>query len=790
MQDFEKLGVFYLGREADGNLVLYDSKDLVTHAICVGMTGSGKTGLCLDLLEEAAIDGIPAILIDPKGDLGNLLLTFPELRPEDFAPWIEPDSAPDFAAREATRWKEGLASWGQDGARIQHLREAAEFSIYTPGSSAGLPVSILRSFAAPPASQRDDREAMRDRVSAAAGGLLALLGMDTDPTQSREHILLSNILDQAWRAGQDLDLPGLIDRIQTPPFRRVGVLDLEAFYPAKERFRLAASLNNLLASPGFEAWLEGEALDIGAMLRTPAGRPRMTIFSIAHLGDAERMFFVSLLLNEILGWTRAQAGTSSLRAIVYMDEIFGYFPPVKNPPSKGPLLTLLKQARAFGVGVVLATQNPVDLDYKGLANTGTWFVGRLQTERDKARLLDGLQSAADQGNGRFDRSGIDTILASLGARRFLMKNVHEDHPVVFESRWALSYLRGPLTRAQIKALMDPRKAAGAVSADAAPVARAGSVSQARPGLPPEIGQVFLALRGSSDGVVYGPALAGSARIHFADDKAKVDFSSDVMFLTQIADAAVPVRWEEAVEIHSGSCEIEKESAPGVGFAELPGAAASAKSYDGWKRDFAAWLFASQRIEVMRSPSSGLYSAPGESERDFRARLQQAAREDRDAALDSLRKSCEPRLAGLQERVRRSQQLAQKEQDQAAAQKMQTALSVGGAILGALFGRKTLSRTNIAAATSAARSVQKSYKETQDVGRAGETVEALQQQYAALHGELDQAVSALQARTDPALETLERIAVRPQRSNITVRLFSLAWAPYRHTAEGASKPAWE
>lgn len=801
MQDFEKLGVFYLGRQYDlaqrkglDSLVLYDSKDLVTHAVCVGMTGSGKTGLCLSVLEEAAIDNIPSIVIDPKGDLSNLLLTFPQLRAEDFEPWVNAGDAmrnglttAAFAAQQAEAWKRGLAEWGQDGARISRLRDAADFAIYTPGSNAGLEVSVVRSFAAPEPALLENREALRDRVVTTATALLSLLGIDADPIQSREHILLSSILDNAWRAGQNLDLPALIQRIQTPPFQRVGVLDLESFYPAKERFSLAMSLNNLLASPGFEAWLEGEPLDIGAMLHTSAGKPRVSIFSIAHLSDAERMFFVALLLNQILGWMRTQTGTTSLRALVYMDEIAGYFPPVANPPSKPPLLTLLKQARAFGIGIVLATQNPVDLDYKGLSNTGTWFIGRLQTERDKARLLDGLEGAATEQGSAFSRQHIDEILAGLGSRVFLMNNVHESAPVVFESRWALSYLRGPLTRDQIRGLMDGRRAAPAEGQK--PAAVLGDATAARPALAPEINQYFLALRGSKDGVAYHPAVLGIAQVHFLDDKNAVDQTRDVAFAAPITAQAVPVDWDSAAEIDLDSTDFDKEPAERAGFAEIPAAGAKPKNYDGWKKDFTNWIFANQKIELFESPSSGEVSKAGESERDFRLRLQQASREQRDQAVAEIRNRYAPKLAALEERIRRAGQALAKEKEQAGAQTINAALSIGTTLLGAFLGRKTFSQTNLRSAATAVRSVTKGYKETEDVNRAGETVQALQAQHDQLGAQLKSETDALQAKTDPAAEQFGKITVRPKKTNITLRLFGLAWAPYRKAADGKTAPAW-
>ena len=467
VQDYEKLGSFYLGKKYDlgarkllDELVNYDSKDLVTHALCVGMTGSGKTGLCLSLLEEAAIDGVPAICIDPKGDLGNLLLAFPNLAPSDFQEWIEPAEATrqgkpieSLAAETADRWRKGLSDWHQEPDRIQRFKDSVDLTIFTPGSNIGVPMTVLKSFDAPAPAVREDVETMREKVAAASSGLLTLLGIDADPLTSREHILLSNIFDQAWRKGNNLSLEDLIRQIQSPPIKKIGVLDLDSFYSAADRAKLSMSLNNLLASPSFAGWLEGQPLDIKGMLYTAEGKPRLSIISIAHLNDSERMFFVTIFLGELLAWMRAQPGTGSLRAVFYMDEVYGYFPPSAKPPSKPPMLTLLKQARAFGLGIVLATQNPVDLDYKGLSNMGTWFLGRLQTQRDKDRVLDGLEGASMQQGSAFDRPAMERSLSALGNRVFLMNNVHDDGPTIFQSRWALSFLRGPLSRDQISKLM-------------------------------------------------------------------------------------------------------------------------------------------------------------------------------------------------------------------------------------------------------------------------------------------------------------------------------------------------
>jgi len=813
MQDFEKLGVFYLGRAYDvpskkslEGLLLYDSRDLVTHGVCIGMTGSGKTGLCVSLLEEAALDGIPSIVIDPKGDITNLLLTFPDLRAEDFAPWINEEdaakqglSAQGYAVQQAQMWKDGLAKWGQDSVRIKRLREAADFNIYTPGSNAGLPVSILKSFSAPPPEIVEDNELLQERISTTVTSLLGLLGIEADPIQSREHILISTILLTAWKQGADLNLEKLIRQIQVPPIVRVGVLDLESFYPSKERFTLAMRLNNLLAAPGFELWLQGEPLDVSTLLFTAAGKPKVSIFYIALLNDAQRMFFVSMLLNQIVGWMRTQSGTTSLRAIVYMDEVFGYLPPLANPPSKTPLLTLLKQARAFGVGVLLATQNPVDLDYKGLSNTGTWFIGRLQTDRDKMRVLDALETVSASSDTRFDRQTMDQTISSLGKRIFLMHDVHEDAPVVFETRWAMSYLRGPLTRSQIKTIMDPIRTAQLEPATAQSVAAPtqpaavspvsdGTLESQRPLLSPEIPQYFLSTAGARPNdvsLIHRPMILGAAQIHFTDEKARIDVTRDAVFLSSITNDPVPVNWDNSTEAKLKLDDLKNLPPETAQYAELAPAASNAKNYEIWQKDFANWLLRTRTLELFRSPSLKEFSKPGEAERDFRVRLQQAAREQRDQGAEKLRGKYALAFAKLDQRIRSAQSALEKQKARESERRYESAMSFGTSLLGSFLGRKSVRRT-----ASAAGRMSRAMKGSRSKATAEEKLTELQKQRAQLEEQFHSETSLLEAKIDPLTEDLENVPIRPSRTDISIKLVGLFWAPHWLDAQRNTTPAWQ
>lgn len=829
--DFEKLGAFYLGKHYDigeeqrlDRLLMYDARDLTTHAVCVGMTGSGKTGLCIDLLEEAAIDNVPAIIIDPKGDMTNLLLTFPDLRPEDFRPWINVDDArrkgmseDEFAAKQAQLWRNGLAEWGQDGERIRMLREAADFTIYTPGSDAGIPVSILQSFAAPPLSWDTDSELLRERIQGTVSALLGLIGVDADPVQSREHILLSNLFEHFWREGEDLDLPRLILAIQKPPVRRLGVFDVDTFFPDKDRFGLAMRINNIIAAPSFESWLRGQPLDVAGFLGTPRGRPRHSVFYIAHLSDAERMFFVTMLLNQMITWMRTQAGTTSLRALLYMDEIFGFFPPVANPPSKQPMLTLLKQARAFGLGVVLTTQNPVDLDYKGLTNAGTWFIGRLQTERDKMRVLDGLESATAEAGQALNRSELSRLISSLGMRVFLLHNVHEEAPVTFQTRWAMSYLRGPLTRLQVRDLMAGREpdaliegafedtslappkpkavtptTAGAMEPESASVPQT-TFAASPPSLSSRIDQYYLPTRrGASTAaleveerlgraveiieshLLYVPAVLGMGRLHFVDRTRNVNEVEDFALLAQPPGDGRLLRWDEAQSLELAERDLRQEPESEAYFDELPDTINESTQYTALRKNLEDYLYHNSTVTLLYSPLVDVYSHPSESEREFRLRLQQAAREKRDEEIDKITKRYRDNVDKVADRLRRREADLAKRQADATARKRETVVSVGETVLGMFLGSRS-TRVASSALTKQRMASQASLR----VQETEADIEKLEKDIAALEEELEREVETIRTRWEEALTDLEEYEVRPRRQDVRLSVFGLAWAPHWH-----------
>ncbi len=792
---FEKLSSFYLGRHYDltsgemtDDLLMYDAKDLCTHAMCVGMTGSGKTGLCVSLLEEAAIDGIPAICVDPKGDLANLLLTFPELRPEDFKPWLEEGEAKrkgvsidQLAADKAKLWQEGLASWGQTSQRIAKLKNAVDVSIYTPGSNIGLPLTVLKSFDSPPPEARNDAELVGDRVTGAVSGLLTLMGIDADPMTSTEHILLSSILSHQWKEGKNVGIGQLIRLIQSPPIKRVGVVDVDSFMSASDRGKLAMRLNNLLASPAFSSWLEGEALSIKRLLHTPEGKPRLTILSIAHLDDSERMFFVTILLNELLAWMRTQMGTSSLRALFYMDEVAGYFPPVSNPPSKPPMLTLLKQARAFGLGITLATQNPVDLDYKGLSNIGTWFLGRLQTERDKARVLEGLEGAVGQAGQEFDRGEMERVLAGLGSRVFLMNNVHDGFPTVFQTRWAMSFLAGPLARQQITALMADRKVASQASKPDEEEAAGESEptqEESRPVVPAGIEERFIAINRRPDEgarLVYRPAVYGEGSMHFIRATADLDVWRDAKQLAACHRGFPPDLWEASKPFPEDT-DLLEEPQEDFRFGNLPDELRSKGKFRSYRSQLKDYLYRHRSATLYKSPLVKGYAPPGD-ESDAKAFFKHRLREARDEAIEKLRDKYEAKLRSLEKKIQTAEARVDRERGQSRTSMISAGTSLVGALLGGFLGGR---RTKM---STVARGVGYASQQGSDVRRAEEALEMLQEDREELKDALDEDLDALKDEYDVDNIELEATEIPPRKSDLKVETPMIVWTPWQVDSSG-------
>jgi hypothetical protein len=756
---------FYIGTEVDpatgqgGAPVLYPGKDLTTHGIIVGMTGSGKTGLSIDLIEEALIDGVPVIAIDPKGDLGNLLLTFPGLSAAEFQPWIDPAEAErkgltveQTAAATAETWHKGLSGSGIAPERIAQLKAGADFVIFTPGSTAGIPVSVLQSFRRP-AGELGDEET-QEKVKGVTSALLGLVGIDADPIRSREHILISSIINDTWGKDTDLTLPDLIVQLQNPPFEKLGVFEVDTFFPPKDRLDLAMRVNGLIASPSFQSWLNGAPLDVETFLHAPDGRPRCSIFAIAHLSDVERMFFVTLLLQEVLGWMRLQQGTDSLRALLYFDEVFGYFPPYPfNPPSKVPLLTLMKQARAFGLGVVLATQNPVDIDYKGLSNAGTWVIGKLQQDGDRERVLGGLEGALQEGGGTLDRAWFSGVLGSLKPRQFLLHNVHTARHVVVQSRFAMSYLRGPITKAQIGQLMAPRKIEFEhVTHEALPTLGPSRYLPAFPdGVPVQFAPV-------PAGATLDPYLFGEADVAY-EDKTSGAFVQEHLLLAVPVSQWPAVDWTTAEQLPEGTTWWDK-APEGVLYEEVP---ADLQKPVSWKT-----LTVRLKDVLKVRPLTLLTSKPykvaqqdSETEAQFMARLGVLSAPDITGAVNKVQDNLQEKQRKLQDELTEAQQRLNIAQMEARNRNSTATMQTAEAFLGLLVGRK---RSFTAGART--RGTAQTFREK--AGDLQQKVNDLQQQLAVLAAQTQATVTAEEQAARAKYLAVEAKLLRPKVSNVVVK----------------------
>jgi len=787
---YEKLGLLYLGKELDFDSgapsdvpFLYKNKNLTTHGVIIGMTGSGKTGLGIGLIEEAIMDNVPSIVIDPKGDMGNLLLTFPESKPEDFAPWIDPAEASrkemsvdEFAAATAQNWKEGLASWGQGRKRIESLRSKTTMTIYTPGSSAGMPVSVLSGFMAPDESVLSDTDTLNSLVNATTTSLLALVDIKGDPLQSKEHILLSSVLLHFWRKGEDLSMESLIGKIVNPPFTKVGVFSLDTFYPQSDRMSLAMTLNNILASPTFSSWTEGEPLDIQRILYGENGSPRTAIFSIAHLSDAERMFFVTMLLNQFIGWMRRQQGSSSLKALLYMDEIFGYFPPIANPPSKKPMMLLLKQARAFGVGVILSTQNPVDLDYKGLSNIGTWFVGRLQTRQDQEKVVEGIVGASD---GTLDRAKVRSLLSDMKGRQFLLNSAHLEEPVLFETRWVMSYLKGPITKNDIKKLMALRKQDVAANQDSSAVV-SGSSTKATGGaglapvVPRKIEQLYYMQNMASERPSFEAKLGVSASVRFYNAKRNIDQVVEVNQQLYLDDSFARLDWKDAVDTDYPLNDCLSTPPSESSYYPLPSAFADLKDLKGVSKSFSDYLYQNRKLELFKVSTLSLESEPGETLGDFKVRLGDHLREQKEEAVQKLEDKYRTKQERLEQKLIRAMTKVEKEQQDVRSKTTDSIISFGAAIVGAFFGRKALSATNISKAATGMRNVGRVSKEKSDVKRAEQAIVDVQTSLDELAVEIEDKIIDLGDKFELDNYEVETFSIKPRRSDVFDLRLALVW----------------
>lgn len=822
---------FYFGNAYDLNegkiipdkLTFYDPQDLVTHGVIVGMTGSGKTGLGIILLEEAALKGIPAILIDPKGDLTNHLLHFPNLQASDFAPWVDEDAAKRegqtvqaAAEAAAANWSKGLERAGIDKARMEKLSTNVDYAVYTPGSTSAIPISILSSLRAPKLDWEENKEMLRENISSTVTALLELVGFkNIDPIRSREHILLSNIFEHNWSQGTNLSLETLILQVQNPPFDKLGVFAMSKFYPEKDRFELAMLLNNFIAAPSFENWLKGQPLDIGSILYAPDGKPRHSVFYLAHLSDQERMFFVTLLYSAIETWMRSQAGTTNLRALVYFDEIVGYLPPVANPPSKPIILRMLKMARAFGVGLVLSTQNPIDLDYKALSNTGTWMIGRLQTEQDKARLLDGLDSIA----GGYDRSYFDRAITALGKRVFLLHNVHAKAPEIFTTRWAMNYLPGPITRekladlnrmvgadlALLHASMQADEEEEKAQVPVIPTASGTSTAMStEPKLPSSVDLAYLPINvnpgaaydqamrqgvshGSQAAYHYQSLLLGQATVYYANRTHDVDTQKKIGVRLSNLQGRGLIRWDdynaEAIDLHT----IDTAPLPNATFGPLNYPVDDEKTIAELKKDFVEWIYRNAPLTLYHNSALKLSSRVGESLEDFTKRCEDASQGGNETAIKKIKDAYAKKKTSAENKLIKEELKLEKLQETLKGRRLEegatgvtTALSWIGSFVGSVGKVVGGRRKSISSSLTKRRLTANAKKAVEEselmVERYKEELAAVEEQMAA---ELD----ALRDKHGEMQGEIKEVSINPLKKDIVVEFFGLAWQPNYAYKEG-------
>ena len=770
---YEKLGLFYLGKDVDKKsmdateaLTLLKNKNFTTHTAIIGMTGSGKTGLGAGIIEEAAIDNIPSIVIDPKGDMGNLCLTDPEFSAKSFESWVEDEARSKevdiskYARKISSMWKEGITSWGQDSSRVEKFHNVQK-TIYTPGSSAGMAINVMSSLKAPPPEVMEDSDTFTSYLKSTSVSLLSLIGIEADPLESKEYILIAQIITKAWLSNENMSMESIIAKIIKPPFKKIGVLPLDDFYPQNARFKLATKFNSLLASPSFSLWLQGDSLDIQKLLYDKNAKAKIAIFSISHLNDNERMFFVTLLLNKYIAWMRRQSGTSALKTILYMDEIYGFFPPTKNPPSKEPMLLLLKQARAFGVGVVLSTQNPVDLDYKGLSNIGTWFIGRLQTTQDIERVIDGL---GGQVNSGFDKKEIKSLLANLKKRTFFLKSAHLDDIRLFATRWVLSYLKGPLKKAEIAMLMNEQKNKQNIEVETVDtMIQKSEKLEGYQNIDDSIPQYFEP--DATQKNHYMATLGAKAKVHFYSSRKGIDKSRELVLSLPLESRQQSVAWEEARQEEEGFEKYPSSAPSSAKFQTLPDIVLKDKGLKKAIRELKEELYREESLELLRCKSPKLESRPDESHSDFIVRLQDILNDTKEVKIEKLQERYDKKEKTLLAKLSRAIKRVEKEESDSTSSMIET----GIAVLGALFGRSTPSK--IGRVFKKGSSI---LKERGDMNRAEERMAEVQEDIEALEYELEDKIDELNEEYSIDNCEIETFAMKPRKTDIDIELCAVVW----------------
>ena len=774
-ESYEKLGLFYMGRDIDEKsmetteaLTLLKNKNFTTHAAIIGMTGSGKTGLGIGLIEEAAMDNIPSIVIDPKGDMGDLCLADPTFSPESFAPWVKDEAVAKgeeplaYAKKISQEWKSGIESWGQDTQRVERFASVPK-TIYTPGSSAGVSINILASLEAPPSEVMDESDTLASFLKSTVSSLLSLIGIEADPINSKEYIILAQIILDGWRSGRDISIEELIGSIINPPFTKVGVLPLDSYYPQADRFKFATKFNAVIASPSFSSWLEGESLDIQRLLYDEDGKAKIAIFSIAHLSDNERMFFVTLLLNKYIAWMRRQSGTTSLKSILYMDEIYGFFPPTKNPPSKEPMLLLLKQARAFGIGVVLSTQNPVDLDYKGLSNIGTWFIGRLQTSQDIDRIIDGLDGKV---GSNFDRGEIKKVLSSMPKRTFLLKSAHLDDIRLFATRWVMSYLKGPLKKGDISTLMMQQKSLMTTDTPLE-ISTDDGEYESYNALDNSIAQYYeIDPTGTNR---YRASIVANVEVSFFNQSRGID-EKEIETLELILDSSYrDIDWGLAEVVESDFMRLSTQKPNEAKLKKLPQFIYKDKRLRDSSKALSDWLYHERRLELFRNKLPKLESKPYETLGDFKVRLQDILNEKKDIEIDKLKERYSRKEQTLQDRLNRALERVEKEQSDVSSKTTDTMISAGMAVLGALFGSRSTAKIGTTLSKGS-----RILKEKGDVDRANQRVQEVQEKLDDLLDELDEKIDRLDEKYDIDSCNIENFTIKPRRGDIQIDEIAIVW----------------